>query len=77
MSRRLEIDEVWDSEGNLLERVEVWRNPTPLDPVGALATLLAVTGALEVSDAANAVQLRPEDLINEAEAWADFVQDPQ
>lgn len=42
----------------------------PLDKVGALATLLAVVGILTVEDAANAVQLTPEDLIAEAEAWA-------
>lgn len=41
----------------------------PLDPVGALATLLVVVGALDVTDAANAVRLMPDDLIAEAEAW--------
>ena len=41
----------------------------PLEPVGALATLLAVTGTLTVEDAANAVGLTPADLIAEAEAW--------
>ena len=42
----------------------------PLDPVGALATLLAVTGTLTVDDTANAVGLTPADLIAEAQAWA-------
>jgi hypothetical protein len=42
----------------------------PLDPTGALATLLAVTETLTVEDAANAVRLVPDDLIAEAEAWA-------
>ena len=42
----------------------------PLDPTGALATLLAVTETLTVEDAANAVGLVPADLIAEAEAWA-------
>ena len=42
----------------------------PLDPTGALATLLAVTGTLTVEDAANAVGLTPEALVFEAEAWA-------
>jgi hypothetical protein len=42
----------------------------PLEPVGALATLLAVTGTLSVEDAANAVRLLPADLIAEAEAWS-------
>jgi hypothetical protein len=44
--------------------------PAPLDPVGALATLLAVESVLTVEDAANAVGLTPTDLVNEAEAWA-------
>lgn len=42
----------------------------PLEPVGALATLLAVVGVLSVHDAANAVGLLSEDLVAEAEAWA-------
>jgi hypothetical protein len=45
-------------------------NPQSLDPTGALATLLAVTGTLTVEDAANAVGLTPDDLIHEAQAWA-------
>ena len=44
--------------------------PTPLDPLGVLATLLAVTGAVTVQDAANAVGLTPQNLIQEAQAWA-------
>jgi hypothetical protein len=51
-----------------------WETPdppqTPLDPTGALATLLAVTEVLTVEDAANAVGLTPADLVAEAEAWA-------
>jgi hypothetical protein len=42
---------------------------SPLDAVGALATLLAVEEVLSVEDAANAVGLTPEDLVNEALAW--------
>jgi hypothetical protein len=44
--------------------------PKPLDATGALATLLAVESALSVQDAANAVGLTEQDLINEAEAWS-------
>ena len=44
--------------------------PPPLDPAGALATLLAVTGTLTVEDAANAVRLLPSELVAEAQAWA-------
>jgi hypothetical protein len=44
--------------------------PQPLDSAGALATLLAVTETVTVTDAANAVGLTPDDLVAEAEAWA-------
>ena len=50
-----------------------WETPdthTPLDPLGALATLLAVLGLATVDDAANAVGLTPQDLTHEAQAWA-------
>jgi hypothetical protein len=67
------------------QRIEEWRDgqllnvteieytdppPQPLDPTGALATLLAVVGTLTVTDAANAVGLTPDDLVTEAQAWA-------
>jgi hypothetical protein len=70
--KRLDIDETWDADGNLLSRVEVWRDPSPLEPIGALATLLAVTAVVSVQDAANAVGLDPGDLVAEAEAWSAF-----
>jgi hypothetical protein len=40
-----------------------------LPAAGALATLLVITGALDIEDAANAVGVKPEDLVNEAVAW--------
>jgi hypothetical protein len=43
--------------------------PQPLDATGALATLLAVESVLSVEDAANAVGLTEQDLVNEALAW--------
>jgi hypothetical protein len=58
---------------NIVEAYETPQTgPPPLDPVGALATLLAVTEAVSVQDAANAVGLDPQALIDEAEAWAEF-----
>lgn len=42
---------------------------SPLDATGALATLLVVTGTLELQDAANAIGEEPAHLIAEAEAW--------
>lgn len=56
---RAMTDEEWQQYG-----------PQPLDSIGALATLLAATGAVTVNDAANAVGLTAQDLINEAQAWA-------
>lgn len=44
--------------------------PQPLDPLGALATLLVVEGVLPITDAANAVGATPQQLIDEAEGWA-------
>jgi hypothetical protein len=59
--------EPWDGQ----DREWIFRSrPPALDPVGALATLLAVTETLTVEDAANAVGLTPADLVAEAEAWA-------
>ena len=43
--------------------------PQPLDSVGALATLLAVEQVVSIEDAANAVGLSEQDLVNEALAW--------
>jgi len=50
-----------------------WETPnvhTPLDTAGVIATLNAVLGLWDIQDAANAVGLTPQDLINEARAWA-------
>lgn len=56
---------------NIVEEVELDDPPqTPLDPTGALATLLAVEEVLTVEDASNAIGLTPADLVAEAEAWA-------
>lgn len=59
--------EVYDGNGNLVEVEEA--PDRPLFGVEVLATLLAVTGALTVEDAANAVGQTPDALIAEAEAW--------
>jgi len=42
----------------------------PLNATGALATLLVVTGALVLADAANAIGEEPAHLVAEAEAWS-------
>jgi hypothetical protein len=55
---------------NIIEEYDEDIPPQPLDPTGALATLLAVVGTLTVTDAANAVGLTPDDLVTEAQAWA-------
>lgn len=44
--------------------------PSPLDPVGALATLLVVHDLLGLTEAAAVAQREPNELVNEALAWA-------
>ncbi len=56
-----------------LEERKRW-GPKPLDKVGAIATLLAVTGVVSLQDAANSVGLPQQWLIDEAMAWAAFVE---
>lgn len=63
-------DELALMEATAAEALAEAQRQRPLDPTGALATLLAVTGTLTVADAANAVHLTPADLVAEAEAWA-------
>jgi hypothetical protein len=48
---------------------ELIHGPTPLDQAGSLATLLAVLSLATVEDAANAVDLTPQQLVDEADAW--------
>lgn len=56
---------------NIVEEYEVPDPPQqPLPPAAALATLLAVTGVLTVTDAANGVGETPQALTLEAQAWA-------
>ena len=58
------------AEGETLTYTQPDPPRSPLDPAGALATLLAVTETLTVDDAANAVGLTADDLVAEAQAWA-------
>ena len=59
----------FDTDGNLLKEETVEPVVVPLNQAGALATLLAVLELSTVEDAANAVGLTPQQLVNEAEAW--------
>jgi len=59
-----------DPDGNTYEVDTPDPAPSPLDPVGALATLLVVTGTLELAEAAAVVQLPEAALVAEAEAWS-------
>lgn len=55
---------------NIIEDIQIPDPPaTPLDPIGSLATLLVVAGAVTLQDGANAVGLAPEQLVSEAQAW--------
>ena len=42
----------------------------PLDPTGALATLLVVLELVPLGDAANAIGEEPDHIVAEAEAWS-------
>lgn len=42
----------------------------PLDPTGALATLLVVLNVVPLADAANAIHEEQAHLVAEAEAWS-------
>ena len=65
-------NQTWDRFGNLLfeEVFEVPNTHTPLDSIGVMATLNAVLGVWSLADAANAVGLTEQDLVNEAQAWS-------
>ena len=55
---------------NLIEEIDLPDAPQqPLDQVGALTTLLVVTGVLALEDGANALGLQHEQLVAEAQAW--------
>ena len=66
--------ERFDANGDLIQSETVTgipvHVPQPLDPTGALATLLVVDGVLALSDAALAIQQTEQALIDEAEAWS-------
>ena len=56
---------------NIIENIELPDAPQqPLSQVGALTTLLVVTGVLTLEDGANALGLSHEQLVAEAQAWA-------
>lgn len=56
---------------NMIEDIELPDPPQqPLNDVGALATLLVVTGVLTLEDGANALGLAHQELVAEAQAWA-------
>ena len=56
---------------NIVEVLDLPDAPQqPLSQVGALTTLLVVTGALTLEDGANALGLSHAQLVAEAQAWA-------
>jgi hypothetical protein len=74
------FDEDWNM--NIISLPDDWAYPLPegvvplghkpLPAAGAIATLNVILGLWTLEDAANAVKVRPEDLIAEAETWAQF-----
>ena len=69
----MSVVERWQ-DGVLIESWDDGTTPDPpfppLDPTGALATLLVVEGVLPLSDAANAIHEEPAHLEHEALAWS-------
>lgn len=65
--RQVDIDA---TSGKIVHESEIEIPDTPLDKIGVIATLLAVSGVVSVGDAANSVGLKPQDLIVEAQSWA-------
>lgn len=51
------------------DEIRLW-GPQSLNQIGSLAALLVVQGAVSIEDAANALQITPQDLVNEAQGWA-------
>jgi len=61
--------EYFDENGVLVLEITV-DDSAPLDPVGALATLLVVEGVTDLTSAASVVRLPEQALIDEALAWS-------
>jgi len=66
----IEHNQTWDSDGNLIHEEYIEVTPPSLNELGAVVTLLVVVGVLSLTDGANAVGVKPEHLIHEAQAWA-------
>lgn len=58
-----------DAYGNITY-IEIPDVQTPLDVIGVMATINAIINPDYLEDYARAVNLTPDDLINEAQAWA-------
>lgn len=67
---RINVNQKWDINGNLVFEEVVEHQHSPLGPNGVFATLNAVLGIWSLSDAARAVQLPEDFLILEAQSWA-------
>lgn len=55
---------------NVLYVVDIPDSPTSLEGIALVATLNAVLGVWELTDAANIAGVTSQDLIHEAQAWA-------
>lgn len=67
--QREEMGVIVEERAMTIEEIQTF-GPQPLKPEGVMATLNAVLGLWPLQDAANAVGLKPQDLITEAESWA-------
>jgi hypothetical protein len=68
------LRQTFDADGNVTSTEALTDLPIvppfpPLDPAGALATLLVVEGVLPLEDAAHSVGTTGDHLVHEATAW--------
>jgi hypothetical protein len=66
----IQIAQILSPQTGVFDRIRNKRKPKPLNHAGALATLLVVQEMLDIQDAANAVGVTPNDLVQEAQAWS-------
>jgi YD repeat-containing protein len=69
------LRQTFDADGNVTSEETLTGLPIvppfpPLDPAGALATLLVVEGVLPIEDAAHSVGTTGDHLVHEAISWS-------
>ena len=67
---RIDINQEWDSDGNLIESVAVEVPQRSLEGIPLIAALNAAIGVWSLTEASNISMCSEEDLVNEVLAWA-------